>query len=57
MTIVLSIVIILIFLALIVLIRELINTIRDYGVGKFEVFLIVVFIVFVIGVTLNSFGI
>lgn len=57
MTIILSIVVIMIVFTLGVLLHEFINTIRDYGVGKFEVFLVVVFIVFMIGVTLNIFGI
>ncbi|MDW4058664.1 hypothetical protein QI253_11225 [Staphylococcus saprophyticus] len=57
MIIILSTVVIMIVFALGVFIYEFINTIRDYGVGKFEVFLAVVFIVFMIGVTLNIFGI
>lgn len=57
MTIILSIVVIMIVFALGVLSYEFINTIRNYGIGKLEVFLIVVFIVFVIGVILSSFGI
>lgn len=57
MIIMLSIVVIMIVFAFGVFIYEFINTIRDYGVGKFEVFLAVVFIVFMIGVTLNIFGI
>ncbi|MFC3468147.1 hypothetical protein CD120_09200 [Staphylococcus saprophyticus] len=57
MIIMLSIVVIMIVFALGVFIYEFINTIRDYGVGKFEVFLAVVFIVFMIGVILNIFGI
>lgn len=57
MIIMLSIVVIMIVFALGVLIYEFINTIRDNGVGKFEVFLAVVFIVFMIGVTLYIFRI
>lgn len=57
MTIISSIVVIMILFGLGVLLHEFINTIRNYGIGKLEVFLIVVFIVFVIGVILSSFGI
>lgn len=57
MIIILSTVVIMIVFALGVFIYEFINTIRDYGVGKFELFIAVVFIVFMIGVTLNNFGI
>ena len=57
MIIILSTVVIMIVFALGVFIYEFIKTIRDYGVGKFELFIAVVFIVFMIGVTLNIFGI
>lgn len=56
-TIILSVVVIMILFLLGALLYELINSIRKYGIGKLEVFLIVVFIVFVIGVILSSFGI
>ena len=57
MIIMLSIVVIMIVFAFGVFIYEFINTIRDNGVSKFEVFLIVVLIAFVIGIVLTSFGI
>lgn len=56
-TIVLSMVVIMILFLLGSLLYELIDSIRKYGIGKIEVFLIVIFIVFVIGVVLISFGI
>ncbi|PTI57043.1 hypothetical protein BU103_11055 [Staphylococcus xylosus] len=56
-TIILSIVVIMILYLLGSLLYEFINSIRKYGIGRIDIFFIVILIVFVMGIILSSFGI
>lgn len=56
-TIILSVVVIMILFLLGALLYELIDSIRKYGIGKLDIFFIVIFIVFVMGIVLKVFGI